>query len=201
MDTWYPGIEFKNGTLTHMPAICTVRHSFVTDNIKKDDVGAVYLSGDSSLCTLEHSYIEGRVQVSNEARLDMVNCHVLAVTDNEKTNKSGVVTFHEASAHVTGSLFSSQKRSSEAVASCWIPAIDYSDKTRGAVTNCLFWEQEMGISGVNSEVKVKGNTFYSSDVGVQVWRKSAEVRIVSNIFNDCHKADIIFEMGLSHWSN
>ena len=76
LDNWYPGIQFKSGTLNLMPAICTLRRCFLTDTIRKDDVEAVLLRGDSSLCNLEHCYIEGGVQVMKGARMNMNNCHV-----------------------------------------------------------------------------------------------------------------------------
>ena len=60
----------------------------------------------------------------------------------------------------------------------------YMDKTLGTVRNCLFQEQELGISVENSVVKVEGNMF-SKCRGVRVWRMSPKASIVSNIFNDC----------------
>ena len=184
LDNWYPGIQFKNGTLNLMPAICTLRRCFLTDTIMKGS--AVWLEGESSLCTMEHCYIEGGVEMSKGARLDMKNCHVLAVTDHEEKTKSAVRTLLKSSTNVAGSLFSSQKRSSEAVASSdefW-PAVQYMDKTVGTVRNCLFVEQERGVLIENSEVKVERNMFFKCKSGVYVWRKSKAI-IDSNTFNDC----------------
>ena len=196
MDKWYPGIEFKNGTMNHTPAICTVRHCFLTNTIQKKTVWAVVVCGKSSLCTLEHSYIEGDVEVANEARQNIVNCHVMSITDNKKTNKSLVYTIHESSSNVVGSLFSSQKRSSEAARDEMShAAIQYLQKTCGAVRNSLLREQETGIVIDNSEVDVEGNIFSSSDNGVFVMRKSPKLRIVSNNFNDCREAGIVLRDG------
>jgi len=179
---WYPGSKFKDGKLKCTPVICTFRYCFVTDSIEN----AIWLEGDTCLCTMENCYIEGDVSLIRDSKIKVANCHVMSVTNQEKNINSNVNTRFGASADFIGSFLTKQ-RPEQINSEIRVPAIQYADKTRGNIKNCFFLKNEEGVQITNSPVKVESNLF-SSGLGVNIDRKSSNSSILCNIFNDCDTA-------------
>ena len=83
---------------------------------------------------MEHCYIEGHVLVTTDAKINIVNSHVLAVADEEKKTRSRVSTMLGSCTNVVGSLLTAEPRLGhevDRIGGHLSPAVEFYDKTLG----------------------------------------------------------------------